>query len=193
MPCGDGGVPSRAFFVPVVPPAGLVLVVDDPLHRVLDDFVEVGDLVSKDLAEGVGFAKGIGGNGVLVTPAIIQVGGEFAFFLHAKIDEKSGGGKDSVAEFDGLGSFAMAKKGEEGQSGDGRRVFLIPRAVFVLRFLEPTQGFHGGFLALGSSSGGHQARRAIAGIATFAHGASGKATSACSGSEAITESFIGPK
>jgi hypothetical protein len=152
-------------------------------------------LVSKHLAEGVGFAKGIGGNGVLVTPAIIQVGGEFAFFLHAKIDEKSGGGKDSVAEFDGLGSFAMTKKSEEGEAGDGRRIFLIPRAVFVLRFLEPTQGLHGGFLALRGPSGGHQARRAIAGIATFAHNASGKATptSACSCSEAIIKSFIGPK
>ena len=99
VPGGGRGVPAAGFLVLIVPAADGVLGIYDPLDSVLGGFVEVGDVVAEGLAEGVAFAEGVGGDGVLVAPEAFGVVEEAAFVLHGFIDEVDGGAEDGVAEF----------------------------------------------------------------------------------------------
>ena len=48
----------------------------------------------------------------------------------------------------------MAEVGEKGEAGDADFALVVPRAVFVLRFLKIAEGLDDGVLAFPGAAGG---------------------------------------
>ena len=122
------------------------------------------------LAEGVGLAQGIGGDGVVIADLVhLRHQGDDGGF-HSLVHQEGDTLQDSIAEVLGKRCFAVGQIGEQGEPGHGALVILgavPPGAVPVLLLLEPLEGFDHGFLALRGASVFRDALHAVVQVAAL--------------------------
>ena len=144
------------------------------------------------LAEGVGLAQGIGGDGVVIADLVhLRHQGDDGGF-HSLVHQEGDALQDGLPEVFRKRGLAVGQVGEQGQARHGALVILgavPPGAVPVLLLLEPLEGFDHGFLALGSAPVFRDALHAVVQVAALGDDAGNAASVpvARAGPEAVAD------